>query len=72
MLGGAGRSQGVGEAAAAVAPVPDLDLLVVGLGHEPYQLPPVRMDGSTRGLSPGINPDSHPWADAADGGPEAR
>src|SRR5215469_6629255 len=36
---GAGRSQGVGEAAAAVAPGPDLDLLVAGLGHEPYQRP---------------------------------
>jgi len=36
------------------------------------RLPPVRKDSSTRGLSPGINPDSHPWADAADRGPEAR
>ena len=34
--------------------------------------PPVRKSGSTRGLRLGINPDSHPWADAADGGPEAR
>ncbi len=35
MLGGAGGSQGVGEAAAAVAPGPDLDLLMAGLRHEP-------------------------------------
>jgi len=32
-------SQGVGEAAAAVAPGPDLDLLMAGLGHEPGQRP---------------------------------
>ena len=32
----------------------------------------VRMGGSTRGLRLGINPDSHPWADAAGGGPQAR
>ena len=36
------------------------------------RLPPVRKDGSTRGLRLGISPDSHPWADAAHGGPEAR
>ncbi len=34
--------------------------------------PPIRKDGSTQGLRLGINPDSHPWADAAQGGPEAR
>ena len=33
---------------------------------------PLAQDGSTQGLRLGINPDSHPWADAADGGPEAR
>ena len=36
------------------------------------RLPPIRKDGSTQGLRLGINPDSHPWADAAHGGPEAR
>jgi hypothetical protein len=34
--------------------------------------PPIRKSGSTQGLRLGINPDSHPWADAAGGGPEAR
>src|SRR6266581_6733296 len=37
--GGPGRSQGVSEAAAAVAPGPDLDLLMAGQGHEPCQRP---------------------------------
>ena len=32
----------------------------------------VRRNGSTQGLRLGVNPDSHPWADAAHGGPEAR
>ena len=34
--------------------------------------PPIHKNGSTLGLRLGISPDSHPWADAADGGPEAR
>jgi hypothetical protein len=41
-------------------------------GVELSKGPPIRKSGSTRGLRLGINPDSHPWADAADGGPEAR
>ena len=34
--------------------------------------PPIYKNGSTLGLRLGINPDSHPWADAAHGGLEAR
>jgi len=36
------------------------------------RLPPIRKNGSTRGLRLGIDPDSHLWADTAHGGPEAR
>ena len=34
--------------------------------------PPIHKNSSTLWLRLDINPDSHPWADAADGGPEAR
>ena len=34
--------------------------------------PPIRSGGSTQGLRRGVNPDSHPWADAADWVPGAR
>jgi hypothetical protein len=67
-FGGAELSEGLGELVRQLA-VRDGGLI---RPRRHGRLPPVRKDGSTQGLRLGINPDSHPWADAAHGDPEAR